>query len=112
MSGTPFQNLVWQGLLTIPYGTTMSYAELAAPSGTRADRAQSGQPTGRNPIGIIVPCHRVIGADGSLTGYGGGLDRKEWLISHEASVLDRQQRTNLPLGKLTTTRWPRRMSMA
>ena len=90
LSGTPFQNQVWQGLLTIPYGTTMSYAELAARIGRPGASRAVGAANGRNPIGIIVPCHRVIGANGSLTGYGGGLDRKDWLISHEASVLERQ----------------------
>ena len=92
MSGTPFQKQVWQGLLTIPYGTTISYAELAARIGRPGASRAVGAANGRNPIGIIVPCHRVIGANGTLTGYGGGLDRKEWLISHEASVLERQHR--------------------
>ena len=86
MAGTPFQKQVWQGLLTIPYGTTISYAELARRIGRPGPRARSGRPTDAIPIGIIVPCHRVIGANGTLTGYGGGLDRKEWLISHEAGV--------------------------
>jgi methylated-DNA-[protein]-cysteine S-methyltransferase len=99
-SGTPFQNQVWQGLLTIPYGTTTSYAELAARIGRPGASRAVGAANGRNPIGIIVPCHRVIGANGSLTGYGGGLDRKEWLISHEASVLERQHPTDKSLDEL------------
>jgi methylated-DNA-[protein]-cysteine S-methyltransferase len=81
--GTPFQRRVWQALGEIPYGTTESYGALAA----RIDRPGAaravGLANGRNPIGIIVPCHRVIGANGSLTGYGGGLERKRWLLDHE-----------------------------
>jgi methylated-DNA-[protein]-cysteine S-methyltransferase len=100
MAGTAFQKQVWRGLLTITYGTTISYAELAARIGRPGASRAVGAANGRNPIGIIVPCHRVIGADGYLTGYGGGLDRKQWLISHEASVLDRQSRSNPSLGKL------------
>ena len=87
MAGTPFQKQVWQGLLTIPYGTTISYAELARRIGRPGASRAVGAANGRNPIGIIVPCHRVIGANGTLTGYGGGLDRKEWLIAHEAGAL-------------------------
>jgi methylated-DNA-[protein]-cysteine S-methyltransferase len=81
--GTPFQRRVWQALLGIPYGTTTTYGKLAANLGDpRAVRAV-GLANGRNPISIIVPCHRVIGANGSLTGYGGGLPRKQWLLAHE-----------------------------
>jgi methylated-DNA-[protein]-cysteine S-methyltransferase len=110
-SGTPFQNQVWHGLLTIPYGTTISYAELAARIGRSGASRAVGAANGRNPIGIIVPCHRVIGADGSLTGYGGGLDRKKWLISHEASVLERQHSTNGPLEKLNTDKRATKLKM-
>jgi methylated-DNA-[protein]-cysteine S-methyltransferase len=81
--GTDFQRQVWEVLRQIPYGETWSYAEVAAKIGNaRACRAV-GLANGRNPIGIIVPCHRVIGAHGALTGYGGGLDRKAWLLHHE-----------------------------
>lgn len=81
--GSEFQQRVWLGLREIPYGETISYGELARRVGNaRASRAV-GLANGRNPIGIIVPCHRVIGADGTLTGYGGGLDRKRWLLNHE-----------------------------
>ena len=81
--GTPFQRRVWQALVGIPYGATTTYGKLAAELGDpRAVRAV-GLANGRNPISIIVPCHRVIGADGSLTGYGGGLPRKQWLLAHE-----------------------------
>jgi methylated-DNA-[protein]-cysteine S-methyltransferase len=83
MEGTEFQQRVWRELTKIPFGETRSYGQLAKrignPNGSRA----VGLANGRNPIAIIVPCHRVIGADGSLTGFGGGLDRKEWLLTHE-----------------------------
>jgi len=83
-AGTDFQQRVWAALRTIPYGTTVSYGELAGRVGNpRASRAV-GMANNRNPIAIIVPCHRVIGADGSLTGYGGGLDRKQMLLDLEA----------------------------
>ena len=100
MNGTPFQKLVWQGLLTIPYGTTISYAELAVRIGRPGASRAVGAANGRNPIGIIVPCHRVIGADGTLTGYGGGLDRKKWLLKHEANVTAHQSPSNPDLEKL------------
>jgi methylated-DNA-[protein]-cysteine S-methyltransferase len=86
MDGTDFQRQVWQGLREIPYGETISYGELARRVGNPKASRAVGLANGRNPIAIIVPCHRVIGADGSLTGYGGGLDRKVWLLEHEASV--------------------------
>ena len=83
LNGTPFQCRVWSALREIPYGSTISYGELARRVGNeRASRAV-GLANGRNPVSIVVPCHRVIGADGSLTGYGGGLDRKSWLLAHE-----------------------------
>ena len=83
--GTDFQRRVWAQLQAIPYGETISYGELAARVGNeRASRAV-GLANGKNPVSIIVPCHRVIGADGSLTGYGGGLDRKTWLLAHETA---------------------------
>lgn len=83
-SGTAFQENVWQLLTTIPYGETVSYKSIAermhVPKATRA----VGLANGQNPISIIIPCHRVIGASGRLTGYGGGLHRKQWLLAHEA----------------------------
>jgi methylated-DNA-[protein]-cysteine S-methyltransferase len=100
MTGTPFQKQVWQGLLEIPYGTTISYATLATQIGRPGASRAVGAANGRNPIGIIVPCHRVIGADGTLTGYGGGLDRKEWLISHEATVVAREHPRGEPGERL------------
>jgi methylated-DNA-[protein]-cysteine S-methyltransferase len=86
-AGTAFQQLVWAALRQIPYGTTESYGQLAARIG-RPDASRAvGLANGRNPIAIVVPCHRVIGSDGSLTGYGGGLDRKRFLLRLErASV--------------------------
>jgi methylated-DNA-[protein]-cysteine S-methyltransferase len=83
LKGTAFQQRVWRELTEIPYGETWSYGQLAQrinkPSASRA----VGLANGRNPISILVPCHRVIGANGSLTGYGGGLERKQWLLAHE-----------------------------
>ena len=83
--GTRFQRSVWAALLTIPYGETRSYGEIAAQIGSPGAFRAVGLANGHNPIGIIVPCHRVIGANGSLTGYGGGLDRKRALLALEKS---------------------------
>jgi methylated-DNA-[protein]-cysteine S-methyltransferase len=86
LEGTPFQERVWAALRSIPFGSTCSYGELAARVG-RLDRIRAvGAAVGRTPVPIIVPCHRVIGADGSLTGYGGGLRRKQTLLDLEAAV--------------------------
>jgi len=85
LSGTEFQQRVWAALQTIPYGETRSYGEIAAQIGAPGGSRAVGLANGRNPIGIIVPCHRVIGASGSLTGYGGGLDRKRLLLQLEKS---------------------------
>ncbi len=86
--GTPFQKRVWQALCEIPAGHTVSYGELAKHIGKAAAVRAVGLANGANPIGIVVPCHRVIGADGSLTGYGGGLDRKRWLLQHEKRAVE------------------------
>jgi methylated-DNA-[protein]-cysteine S-methyltransferase len=84
--GTPFQLEVWRALGEIAYGTTTSYGALARELG-RPDAARAvGLANGSNPIGIVIPCHRVVGSDGSLTGYGGGLHRKQWLLEFEASI--------------------------
>ncbi|MCA9677318.1 MAG: methylated-DNA--[protein]-cysteine S-methyltransferase, partial [Myxococcales bacterium] len=82
-AGTPFQLAVWDALLAIPYGATESYGALARRLGRPHAARAVGAANGQNPISIIVPCHRVIGADGSLTGYGGGLPAKRWLLAHE-----------------------------
>ena len=82
--GTAFQREVWDALRSIPSGSTVTYTTLAQTVGRPAARRAVGLANGANPIAIIVPCHRVIGADGSLTGYGGGLERKRWLLEHEA----------------------------
>jgi methylated-DNA-[protein]-cysteine S-methyltransferase len=89
--GTPFQQQAWEVLRTIPYGQTMSYGEQAARLGDRNKSRAVGAANGRNPISIIVPCHRVVGSTGKLTGFAGGLDAKEWLLRHERS-------DQLPLG--------------
>jgi methylated-DNA-[protein]-cysteine S-methyltransferase len=83
LNGTPFQKDVWTALRRIPAGTTISYSTLAKRIGHSSAVRAVGTANGANPVAIVVPCHRVIGADGSLTGYGGGLDRKRWLLSHE-----------------------------
>jgi methylated-DNA-[protein]-cysteine S-methyltransferase len=87
MNGTPFQLRVWQALRSVRAGTTASYADIArrisAPTSVRA----VGAANGANPVAVIVPCHRIIGTSGSLTGYGGGLDRKRWLLDHEHAQL-------------------------
>jgi methylated-DNA-[protein]-cysteine S-methyltransferase len=83
LQGTEFQQRVWRELTEIPYGETWSYGQLARRIGNPNASRAVGLANGRNPISILVPCHRVIGADGSLTGYGGGLERKQWLLAHE-----------------------------
>jgi methylated-DNA-[protein]-cysteine S-methyltransferase len=83
MQGTDFQRRVWRELTAIPYGETWSYGQLAKRIGSPNASRAVGLANGRNPIAVIVPCHRVIGADGSLTGFGGGLPRKQWLLTHE-----------------------------
>lgn len=85
-AGTPFQSQVWKALLEIPFGRTESYGELAARIGRPGSARAVGSANGRNPISIVIPCHRVIGSSGELTGYGGGLPRKRWLLSHEGAA--------------------------
>ena len=86
-SGTAFQTSVWKALRKINDGTAISYAELARRIGNAKAVRAAGLANGQNPISIVVPCHRVIGSDGSLTGYGGGLHRKQWLLAHEGVML-------------------------
>ena len=83
LGGTPFQRRVWSELEKIPYGVTISYGELARRIGNLEAVRAVGLANGRNPLSIVVPCHRVIGANGTLTGYGGGLERKRWLLEFE-----------------------------
>ena len=85
-NGTEFQRRVWTALTKIPFGTTISYGDLARRLRNSAAVRAVGAANGRNPIPIIVPCHRVIGSNGSLTGFGGGLDRKRWLLEHEGAL--------------------------
>jgi methylated-DNA-[protein]-cysteine S-methyltransferase len=89
-AGTPFQRRVWAGLQAIPYGETWSYGHLASKIGNPTAARAVGLANGRNPIAVVIPCHRVIGSDGSLTGYGGGLDRKRYLLDLEASIRPQQ----------------------
>jgi methylated-DNA-[protein]-cysteine S-methyltransferase len=86
LNGTDFQKRVWQALRRIPSGSTISYAELARRIGEPAAVRAVGAANGANPVAVVVPCHRVIGSDGSLTGYGGGLERKRWLLAHEGVI--------------------------
>jgi methylated-DNA-[protein]-cysteine S-methyltransferase len=88
MTGTPFQRRVWRALRDIPYGQTTSYGELARRIGRSPAASRAvGMANGRNPLAVVVPCHRVIGADGTLTGFGGGLERKRLLLELEAATL-------------------------
>jgi methylated-DNA-[protein]-cysteine S-methyltransferase len=84
--GTPFQRAVWTALRAIPCGTTLSYSELAQRIGRPSAVRAVGLANGANPIGVVVPCHRVVGKDGRLVGYGGGMARKRWLLDHESGA--------------------------
>ena len=86
-SGTSFQRAVWQVLRGIPFGQTVCYRDIAVAIGRPGAAHAVGGAVGKNPVAIIVPCHRVVGADGSLTGYAGGLERKKWLLEHERRAL-------------------------
>lgn len=88
--GTPFQRSVWTALRGIPCGETISYSELARRIGRPSAVRAVGLANGANPLALVVPCHRVVGADGTLTGYGGGLERKRWLLEHEAAHAPRR----------------------
>jgi len=89
--GTRFQARVWRALRKIPVGSTLSYGELARRLGQPLAVRAVGLANGRNPIAIVIPCHRVIGSDGALVGYGGGLERKRWLLGHEGALAAEQQ---------------------
>jgi methylated-DNA-[protein]-cysteine S-methyltransferase len=86
MVGTAFQRAVWMALRGIPVGTTVSYSELARRIGRPSAVRAVGLANGANPVGVVVPCHRVIGADSRLVGYGGGIERKKWLLAHESAA--------------------------
>jgi methylated-DNA-[protein]-cysteine S-methyltransferase len=92
-SGTPFQRAAWEILRTIPFGRTMTYGAQARRLGGANKARAVGAANGRNPLPIIVPCHRVIGADGSLTGFAAGVERKAWLLRHEAAISGRADRS-------------------
>jgi methylated-DNA-[protein]-cysteine S-methyltransferase len=92
VAGTPFQRMVWMALAQIPPGTTMTYGALAAKLGMPKALRAVGHANGSNPLSVVVPCHRLIGADGSLVKYGGGLKRKRWLLAHEGVDLKGQVR--------------------
>ena len=83
LAGTPWQQAVWRALLDVPYGETITYTELAARAGRPGAARAAGAANGRNPIAVIVPCHRVVGTGGALTGYAGGVDAKAWLLALE-----------------------------
>ena len=86
--GTPFQQAVWKAISTVGFGETITYGELARRAGCPGSARAAGAATGRNPISIIVPCHRIVGSNGSLTGYAGGLDRKRALLALESGIPD------------------------
>jgi methylated-DNA-[protein]-cysteine S-methyltransferase len=90
-AGTPFQRSVWNELRQIPTGSVISYSTLAQKIGRSGAARAVGLANGSNPIGIVVPCHRVIGSNGTLTGYGGGLERKRWLLDHEAQNAEKSR---------------------
>jgi methylated-DNA-[protein]-cysteine S-methyltransferase len=88
LSGTPWEHRVWSALRSIPVGTTVSYGDLARHLGSPRGSRAVGAANARNPVAIVVPCHRLVGAGGRLTGYAGGLDRKRWLLRHEGVLLE------------------------
>ena len=89
--GTAFQQTIWKQLSEVPYGSTKSYIEIARAMGSESSSRAVGMANGRNPIPVIIPCHRIIGHDGRLTGYAGGVDRKRWLLLHEQQNSDNGQ---------------------
>ncbi|MBF0350734.1 MAG: methylated-DNA--[protein]-cysteine S-methyltransferase [SAR324 cluster bacterium] len=89
LDGTPFQKKAWEVLQTIPFGKTISYEEQAVQMGLKSWARAAGQANGMNPVAIIVPCHRVIGKDGSLTGYSSGVDKKKWLLDFESKLVSK-----------------------
>ena len=106
LAGTPFQQRVWQELVRIPFGTTITYAQLAQRIGKPTASRAVGHANGRNPISIIVPCHRVIGADGKLTGYAGGVDKKQWLLAWERRTAAGEPADSFDAAGLSYRRFP------
>lgn len=92
LEGTEFQIAAWRALSKVPYGRTASYAQQAAGIGRPTATRAVGAANGRNPVAIVLPCHRIVGSNGSLTGFAGGLDTKQWLLEHEQSVLSKGKR--------------------
>jgi methylated-DNA-[protein]-cysteine S-methyltransferase len=105
IGGTAFQHQVWQALVEIPLGETTSYARLARQVGRPAAMRAVGAANGANPIAIVVPCHRVIGTGGALTGYGGGVERKRWLLAHENALRSAFQTPLIPANAGTQIPW-------
>jgi methylated-DNA-[protein]-cysteine S-methyltransferase len=101
--GTDFQRDVWRRLRGIPAGQTMSYGQLAEQVGRPSASRAIGLANGANPVAIVVPCHRVIGSTGALTGYGGGLSRKRWLLNHEQAIVDEPHQSQLDLFAESTS---------
>ncbi|PZR06290.1 MAG: cysteine methyltransferase [Archangium gephyra] len=110
--GTPFQRKVWTALTEIPLGCTTTYGALAAHLGQVTASRAVGAANGKNPISLIVPCHRVIGAAGDLTGYAGGLQLKQWLLDHEASMARRGKGGVTPLSLRAVTRHSAQLTLA
>ena len=107
--GTPWQRAVWAALGGVPSGATITYTELAARAGRPGAARAAGAANGRNPISILIPCHRVVGTRGGLTGYAGGLDAKAWLLAHERAARSRAPSTGSPAPR-TTARPARRVA--
>jgi methylated-DNA-[protein]-cysteine S-methyltransferase len=101
-AGTPFQQRVWQAIAEVPFGTTISYRDLAVRAGSSRGSRAAGLATGRNPISIIIPCHRIVGSNGSLTGYGGGLDRKRLLLELEGVLLPAAAVSGWPSSRIAS----------
>ncbi|MGV3619602.1 MAG: methylated-DNA--[protein]-cysteine S-methyltransferase [Archangium sp.] len=110
--GTPFQKKVWAALREIPMGTTTTYGALAAHLGQASASRAVGAANGKNPISLIVPCHRVIGTSGTLTGYAGGLELKQWLLEHEATLARRCKGGLTPLSQRAVTRHSAQLTLA
>ncbi|HEX3394961.1 MAG TPA: methylated-DNA--[protein]-cysteine S-methyltransferase [Acidimicrobiales bacterium] len=105
LHGSPFELTVWAALRDVPYGETVSYGHIARAIGRPTAARAVGAANGRNPVCIVVPCHRVIGANGTLTGYGWGLERKVWLLDHEKRPAGSQRRSTTATAGVPSERW-------